>query len=91
MITPQEFKIMQDSVRCLIQVVFEYEKEFKDTFITPCTYYKEDEYSLKFAHISAYNMKVVLEFDDGDVVDVYRDLTEIIQWYYNLANKMLNK
>ena len=91
MITYREFKTMQDSARCLIQIVFEYKKQFISEFITPYCNYKEDEYELHRVHMSGSNLRVQLRFEDGDKVDIYRDLTEVIEWYYTLAEKVTNK
>jgi len=91
MITPKEFKTMQDSARCLIQIVFEYEKQFKDDFITPYCKYQEEEYELDRVHLSGTNMRITLRFDDYSETSIYRDLTEVIEWYYNLAEKVTNK
>ena len=71
--------------------MFEYEKQFKDDFITPYCNYKEDDYELNRVHMSGFNLRLQLMFDDGDKVDIYRDLTEVIEWYYNLADKVINK
>lgn len=91
MITYREFKTMQDSARCLIQIVFEYEKQFKVDFITPYCKYQEEEYELERVHISGTNMRVTLKFEDSSTADVYQNLTEVIEWYYTLGEKVINK
>lgn len=91
MITHQEFKNMQTASRCLIEIIFEYGEQFKADFITPFCNYSSDDYELERVHMSGSNLRVQLRFDDNSKVDIYRDLTEVIQWYYNLAEKVFNK
>ena len=88
MITPEEFKTMQTAARCLIEVVFEYESEFKDEFITPYTTYKQEDYELHRAHISGNTLRVQVRFEDYSDKDMYFDLASVIQWYQDLAVKI---
>ncbi len=87
MITREDFQTMQTAARCLIEVVFMYEKEFKQKFITTCCNYREDEYTIHNSHISGYRIKTVIEFYDGSKADVITDLTEVIEWYYKMAEE----
>ena len=91
MVTYREFKTMQDSARCLIQIVFEYEKQFISEFITPVRHSPASGYELERVHISGTNMRVTLKFEDYSTVDVYQNLTEVIEWYYTLGEKVINK
>ena len=90
MITRDEFKIMQDSARSLLQVVLDYnEDEFKETFITPQCNYSCDEYELNRAHVSGSVLRVNIRFEeDYSETDLYFDLTEVIEWYYDMAEKV---
>lgn len=90
MITREEFQIMQTTARCLIEVVFAREEQFKQQFITPCCKYRESEYNLFNAHISGYRLKTVLEFEDGSKADVITDLTEVIEWFYDMTEENKN-
>ena len=90
MITREEFKIMQDSARCLLQVVLDYkEAEFKETFISPQCSYSSDEYELNRAHVSGSVLRINIRFeDDYSETDLYFDLTEVIERYYDMAEKV---
>lgn len=87
MFTPEDFQTMQIATKCLIEVVFLHEKEFKQKFITTCCNYREDEYNIHNAHISGYRLKTVIEFDDGSKTEVITALTEVIGWYYKMAEE----
>ncbi len=34
-----------------------------------------------------YRLKTVIAFDDGSKADVITDLTEVIEWYYKMAEE----
>ncbi len=87
MITREDFQTMQTAARCLIEVVFMYEEEFKQKFITTCCNYREDEYTIHNAHIAGYRLKTVIEFADGSKEDVITDLIKVIEWYYQMAEE----
>ena len=88
MISREEFKTMQDSARCLIEVVFEYEEEFKSEFITPMCSYSPEDYEFGRVHVSGSVMRVNLRFEDYSCTDIYVDLDNVIEWYYKVARKV---
>ena len=85
MISRDEFKIMQDSARCLIEVVFKYEEEFKAEFISPMCSYSPEEYEFDRVHISGSVMRINLRFEDYSCTDIYIDLDNAIEWYCKVA------
>ena len=84
MITPNEFKLMQDVTRCLAQVVFDNEETFKDNLLKDLRWEKED-YELERIHFCGYRCRITIKFtEDYSTYDIYLEADKIYEFYEQL-------
>ncbi|AUR86420.1 hypothetical protein NVP1084O_213 [Vibrio phage 1.084.O._10N.261.49.F5] len=86
MISLEQFSQMKEATRCLIQVVFQHEKEFKRDILKQIRF-PADSYELERVHISGSVIRIEIKFEDYSTYNIYEELDRVIDWYYKMAEE----
>ena len=88
MITLEMIQQTQQTTKCILEVVFKYEKSFKADVLggKRCVGWEDDEYSIEFCH-AATNWRITLKHDDGREKDIFIPCGYVHSWFIKLQDK----
>lgn len=89
MITKQQLKQAQDINRCVIEVIFQYEKSFKATLLMG-NGWLENSYSIERCHMSGSVVRLTLKHEDERQKDLYIPINEVYSWFLKGQDKIMN-
>ncbi len=78
--TPKQLAEMKALNASFIGCIFQMDGSFKKNLITPYVFHDVCDYTINKVHLSGHRVRVMLEFIDGDIVDIYRDIDEVYKW-----------
>jgi hypothetical protein len=87
-ISPEEFVAMQQTVKTLVECIFQEEESFKENLIQGRWFWTGEPYELLRVALSGESLRVTVEFlEDYSETDVYLCLDDVYHWYDKLCEE----
>ena len=92
MFTPEMLQEFQNTLKCVIQVIFQDEERFKEEVLggKRCVGWDSNTYRIERCH-AAMHYRISLIRDDGRKKDIYADAKDVLVWFLKLQDEVLNK
>ena len=86
MFTPKMLKDAHQTIKCVIQVVFEYEYDFKHTVLAD-NGWNAGCYTIERCH-AAQAWRFTLKHDDGREKDLYINSNDVYSWFLDKQDEV---
>lgn len=87
MFTPEMLQQTHQTMKCVLQVIFEYEEDFKRQVLKGCGW-EYDSYEIERCHM-AEAFRITLKHDDFREKDLYINCNVVYDWFISNQKKVL--